>query len=359
MKPTGKTHKKTKKIKQPSEPRGCIYLLTNLVNGKRYVGQDQTGDPENHRWKAHIKAAFIYNSQYPLHRAMRKADRKSKGKTVGLSAEIIWRGPVSQLNCKETYYIKKLHSYVRDPLGDKSYNQTIGGDGARGHKHSKKTLKQMSTVRLEWLAIPENKAAYLASVQTLEACIKRSVALKKYFASMTDAERIAYSKKMSRVEKKRYAKPGALEVMCAAQIKRFADEELKAANAAAHRTPEFIALQSKITKKKWKNKKWRKQQIATRNTDEAHVKASAIGKMWHSDKKVHAKWLEAVTAPAVLEKISDSLTAWHAKPANKKKHQATHQTAEFRAKKAKNTTEFWARMTSEERSIYWHKIRNK
>ena len=128
MKPTGKTHKKAKKIKQPSEPRGCIYLLTNLVNGKRYVGQYKNVERVHCRWNRHIGTALNTGDTRPLYRALRKGKaRKSDKWFKNFTAEIIWRGPVSQLNWKETYYIKKLHTFIDDPLGDRSYNLTTGG----------------------------------------------------------------------------------------------------------------------------------------------------------------------------------------------------------------------------------------
>lgn len=128
-----------------SKLKGCIYLISNLVNGKRYVGYDSTGEPEKNRWNGHIKAAFDKNSKYPLHRAIRKYGVES------FSAEVIWRGPISLLNAKEIYFIKKYRSYMNDLLGDKSYNLTKGGEGFRGvqSKRSRKKMKQSQLRRFE------------------------------------------------------------------------------------------------------------------------------------------------------------------------------------------------------------------
>jgi hypothetical protein len=49
---------------------GIIYLITNVVSSKKYVGQ--TTITFKRRYGAHKRAAFIYQSQLPLHRAMRK-----------------------------------------------------------------------------------------------------------------------------------------------------------------------------------------------------------------------------------------------------------------------------------------------
>ena len=137
------------------ESHGCVYLLVNLTNGKRYVGCDETGDPENNRWKTHIWLAFNKKDRRPLYCAMRKAWRESNGDTIGFSAEIIWRGLISKLRGKEIYYIAKLHAFNGDPLGDRSYNLTKGGDGVRGLLWSKAARKRLVAARTLQFQRPE------------------------------------------------------------------------------------------------------------------------------------------------------------------------------------------------------------
>jgi len=129
-------------MRKHREGWGCVYLITNLVNGKRYVGCDTTGKPETNRWKKHIWHACTGVSKGPLHRAMRKAWKIDKH-WKSFKFEVIWRGPRKNLLEKEVSYIKKLHTYNADLLGDKSYNLTVGGEGFRG-KHSKASRKKMS-----------------------------------------------------------------------------------------------------------------------------------------------------------------------------------------------------------------------
>ena len=52
-----------------SKPFGVVYLITNTVNGKVYVGQTINGLSK--RWKGH-KNDVRNGSQNPLHRAIRK-----------------------------------------------------------------------------------------------------------------------------------------------------------------------------------------------------------------------------------------------------------------------------------------------
>ena len=126
-------------MRKCNEGYGCIYLLTNLRNGKRYVGQDQSGNPDTQRWKNHIDNALNDRLKWPLYCAIRKAWRESSGRTLGFSAEVIWRGPIEKLDEKEIYYIAKLHTWINDPKGDRSYNLVKGGGGVRGLNHSKTT----------------------------------------------------------------------------------------------------------------------------------------------------------------------------------------------------------------------------
>lgn len=49
---------------------GIIYLITNAINDKKYVGQ--TIKSLKRRSNAHKRDAFKYQSSLPLHRAMRK-----------------------------------------------------------------------------------------------------------------------------------------------------------------------------------------------------------------------------------------------------------------------------------------------
>lgn len=60
---------------------GRIYLITNLVNNKKYVGQ--TKQPVDRRWKRHIYDAKVGNQNMPVHKAMMKYGLQKKcGKKV-------------------------------------------------------------------------------------------------------------------------------------------------------------------------------------------------------------------------------------------------------------------------------------
>ena len=102
-----------------------IYKITNLINGKIYIGQALD---IYRRWGKHKGNAFNKNSReydYPIYRAIRKYGLEN------FSFEIIEECSVEELDEKEIYYIKKYNSCTlwKNSHG---YNQTIGGNGTKG-----------------------------------------------------------------------------------------------------------------------------------------------------------------------------------------------------------------------------------
>lgn len=124
-----------------------IYLITNLVNGKSYVGITRRSVDE--RWAEHLQDASGAKSRRALTNAIRK---------YGVSAfnieEIGKADDWDSLCAAEIELIESLQTKV--PAG---YNMTNGGDGARGlcnealermrdkckmHRHSVETKLKIS-----------------------------------------------------------------------------------------------------------------------------------------------------------------------------------------------------------------------
>ena len=107
-----------------------IYKITNLVNGKVYIGQSTNME---RRWKDH-KRMFNYKDDgslkynYPLYCAFRKYGEEN------FKFEIIEECSEEELNEKEILYIKQYNSYVRWE-NSKGYNQTIGGENNYGESN--------------------------------------------------------------------------------------------------------------------------------------------------------------------------------------------------------------------------------
>jgi len=94
-----------------------IYLLTNIINGKQYVGQTIRGLDERwwyHCWSANRGAGYL------LHKAIRKYGPDA------FTHEILEHTTIEDVNAREIYWIAELKTR------EHGYNMTDGGEGTRG-----------------------------------------------------------------------------------------------------------------------------------------------------------------------------------------------------------------------------------
>jgi group I intron endonuclease len=94
-----------------------IYIITNLINQKRYIGM--TSNKLSERWSLH-KADARRNKPYYLHKAIRKYG--SENFKIELLEETTVTS-LKELGIIETNWIKKLNP---------EYNMTTGGEGHTG-----------------------------------------------------------------------------------------------------------------------------------------------------------------------------------------------------------------------------------
>lgn len=96
---------------------GYIYVITNKINGKKYVGK--TARTIEERWKEHIKNSKIkkFDKMCPLYSAINKYGIEN------FTIEQIEECSYEMLNEREKYWINELDTY------SKAYNATRGGDG--------------------------------------------------------------------------------------------------------------------------------------------------------------------------------------------------------------------------------------
>jgi len=113
----------------------CIYLLTNTVNQKQYVGFTTKSLLE--RCEQHL-ALVKRGSQWLLHRAIRKYGWAS------FTSEIIYMSEDDDYCLKEAEVVLIADYNTKKPNG---YNMTDGGEGTLGHKHSDETKAKMSKDR--------------------------------------------------------------------------------------------------------------------------------------------------------------------------------------------------------------------
>lgn len=95
---------------------GYIYLITNKINNKKYVGK--TIHSIEKRWKEHIRDSKKEKCEIrPLYRAIRKYGAEN------FSIKEIDTGQGEELSGKEQYWIQHYNTY------EDGYNATLGGDG--------------------------------------------------------------------------------------------------------------------------------------------------------------------------------------------------------------------------------------
>lgn len=109
-----------------------IYVFTNRLNSKKYVGQSI--NPEV-RYKQHFKDAR--NDNLLFHNALTKYGEE------GFIFEIIEENiPLNTISDREKYWIAELNT--KKPNG---YNLTDGGEGTFGYKHTDESKIKMSETK--------------------------------------------------------------------------------------------------------------------------------------------------------------------------------------------------------------------
>ena len=107
-----------------------IYMIRNLVNNKVYIGQSID---IYERWNEHICAL---RGEYHANNHLQSSWNKYK--ECNFEFSIIEECDESELNNKEIFWIAENDSYYN------GYNQTKGGGGIRGFKHSDETKAKIS-----------------------------------------------------------------------------------------------------------------------------------------------------------------------------------------------------------------------
>ena len=106
----------------------CVYVATNSVNGKQYVGV--TMRYLCHRKYTHFRMALKGNSQSAFHRALRKYGKEAF--TFALLGKF---DTFDEAKRQEINFISMLRP---------AYNMTKGGDGSVGYRHTQEERKRIS-----------------------------------------------------------------------------------------------------------------------------------------------------------------------------------------------------------------------
>ena len=118
-----------------------VYLITNKINGKQYIGATIT--KLNERWNRHVCDSLKERDGQSLHSAIRKYGKEN------FTIEVLEEHPDENhvFNVLESKYITQYKTHGSQG----GYNMTNGGDGWLGMKHSEETkeiLRQKSTGRI-------------------------------------------------------------------------------------------------------------------------------------------------------------------------------------------------------------------
>jgi group I intron endonuclease len=142
---------------------GAIYIIENLENGKKYVGQ--TTRSVERRFKEHCKS---FSGCLKLRNAIQKYGQEC------FSVETLWEGECSQeeLDALEIHYIEQFNTI--DPRG---YNLTYGGLGGKFSDEKRKNLSEACIKkyqeRPELRIVDKNKYTDEMRKRMSEACIKK------------------------------------------------------------------------------------------------------------------------------------------------------------------------------------------
>lgn len=111
-----------------------VYLVTNRVNGKRYVGKTKRSLEQ--RWREHVTHSHGGSEEMALYQAIRKHGAESFELSVLEECD-----GEDALDEAERKWIRELGTFRRE------YNMTEGGDGLKGYRHTEATKRRMSESR--------------------------------------------------------------------------------------------------------------------------------------------------------------------------------------------------------------------
>lgn len=143
---------------------GKIYKITNLVNGKIYVGQ--TTKSLNERFQRHCWGTTEKDS-YHLNMAIKKAIKKY-GKS-NFTIELIEEVEADKLDEREVYWILYYDSY------NKGYNCTIGGQNGATRPTKLSWTEENEVIEAKYLgfSITEIEKAYNIDRTTVHNIFRR------------------------------------------------------------------------------------------------------------------------------------------------------------------------------------------
>lgn len=232
---------------------GVAYLITNTVNGKRYIGIARNA---RRRWTSH-KTEAMSGGCRAINRAIAAYGPENFIFEVIASARS-W----TDLLALERILIEQEGTHVSL---DKGYNVTLGGEGILGVRHSVATKAEMSAKKIGRHLSETHRAAISRSLKGLPKSDAHIFKLKSRKRPDTVARQIGVPRRAETVAK----------VSAALKGRRPSDESLRAAHAA-----------------------W----TGSKHTPEARAKISAAGR----GRKPSQVQLDAIRLSNMTRQISDA-----------------------------------------------------
>lgn len=119
-----------------------IYLITNKLTDKKYVGQTKSSIGYLNRFNQHCQESLNPKDTMILHKAMAKY-----GIQNFYVKRLLKDIPRNKIDFYEILWIKKLNTYVKFGNG---YNMTHGGQGIHGYNHTNISKSKISDGLKNW-----------------------------------------------------------------------------------------------------------------------------------------------------------------------------------------------------------------
>lgn len=242
-----------------SERTGRIYLIRNIVNGKGYVGQTTLTAMQRFGLHKSKYRSPRHDRNSALHQAMRKYGESN------FSIIVIEECPVSQLNSRETHYIREMKTFA--PTGH-GYNLNEGGGALR---HSESTRDKLRKARLGRTVSEETRqkmaAAQRGKKASPETIEKMRRAQKGHEVSEEQRRNISRTLSGRKLSEEHKAKMSAA---------------LKGLKRSAH----SVETRAKIAASRMGKPSWNKGKMMSQET-KAKISAAGIGKTpWNKGKQM-------------------------------------------------------------------------
>ncbi len=189
-----------------------IYMITNLKDGKAYVGFDSKWPS---RKAVHICEAITRkNRKYPLYNAIRK---------YGLDNfrwDILYQNKDREhtLNIMETKFIINQNTHFKEGHG---YNMTYGGEGAKGWIPSEETKKKISESNLGKKAWNKGKPSPWTSLRNKNSKGKPAPNRRKEYVVISPSGETFEVKGISKFAKENGLYPGNLVSVAKGRLKQY------------------------------------------------------------------------------------------------------------------------------------------